>query len=78
MAARKIKSKRGITIEVWESSFRIGGMAKTISLGRNFQDKALVEFVDAAYEHCFDKASAEAKRKLRGFIDSKLSTLLAD
>ena len=76
MAARKIKSKKGIVIEIWESSFRIDGMAKTISLGRPFQDKTLIEFVDAAYEHCFEGAAEDAKNKIVATVTNQVRKYL--
>ena len=76
MAIRKIKSKKGIKIELWETSFRIEGMSKVLSVGRNFTDDQAVQFVDAVYEHCFDNAAKNAKNSIVEAVTNQTRTLL--
>jgi hypothetical protein len=78
MAARKIKSTKGITIELWQTSFRVPGMSKTLSIGNDFQDEQVIQFVDELCDILEERATRSARHKLVQKAGSTLNAYLKE
>lgn len=78
MAARKITSKRGLEIEIWDTGFRVEGMSKVVSVGRNFTDDQLVQLTDAIYDKCLCNATHKAKNIIKDVLGRKLDNILKE
>ena len=79
MAGQKKTTRHGLAIELWETSFRVHGMSKVLSVGRDFDEEQLIQMVDAIYEtaydeavkcsidHLADSAASEVRNKLKKY-----------
>ncbi len=64
MASRKLKSKNGITIEVWCKTFRVEGTHMVLPTGGMASDDQIIECVDAIYDTC----KTEMANSVRAFL----------
>lgn len=76
MAARRVKTPRGLNVEVWETSFRVPGQATTLSIGRHFTDERLVDFIDGVYEIAYQDAKRQALADVQDAINDKLASIV--
>ena len=69
MAATKFTTAKGLKVEMWETSFRVEGMAKTVYLGRPITQDMVELIVDqlysTLYETAFNVGLEEANRRLK-------------
>lgn len=77
MAARKF-THRGLTVEVWEQSFRVDGMARTMHIGSGMTDEAICQMIDAIYAHVAEQAENEAKLKVSAKMKNWVNKMVFD
>ena len=76
--ASKVFYVRGIQCEMWETSFRIDGMAKAIRVHRDISKELVESYVSAAFDAIEQRAIASGKEKLAEAAKTLVTKLLKD
>ncbi len=79
MPHRKINTRPGIKVEIWETCFRVEGASHTLSIGKDFTDQAVRDMVCAVYDKCLEDCKRKAANILAERVEQDLrKTLEAD
>ena len=70
MAAKYEFSVRGIGVKVWETSFKVEGMSKTVFVGHHMTKDMVKQMVEAIYDNVFEVACEKAKDQVSERFES--------
>jgi len=54
----------GLEVTMWEQSFKVEGMAKTVFVGKHMTQQAVIALVQAVMEHVKEKAEQQVAQKI--------------
>lgn len=77
MAARR-KTIAGHRVEIWETSFRIEGMARVVHVGHHINDAAIEQIITTIYEGVAKKAERDGRRRAADAVTKSINKLILE
>ena len=77
MAARK-KRIAGYRVEIWDTSFRVEGMARTMWVGHHLTDDMVEQLVTAIHDSIADKAEEAGRRRASAAVCNQIHEMIME
>lgn len=77
MAARR-RFIAGHNVEIWETSFRLEGMSRTIRVGHHITEDAIEQMITAVHEAVAEKAEQDGRQRAADAVNAQFNKLILE